>query len=389
MLIVADPIVLRMFAMTAGLSKTERILEHYFMTPSNQSATAKSSKDLVTVGQPRLNVPPNATASIIKHLQKIICDGKMPLFALFSSLCDNMWVEVLKRGSTIIGSQQYWPSIRRQIVSKEAIDVIQVIQDNVLKSYFVKFLSLQVDSKAQTRQSSKSVAAANRNVACLQCFEIVSLLISSLEYTKRKFKKAQKQGRDLSPPKDSEMTYHIPSLHSTESGQAESPYEDPVRTFGVLLTDARTLYQQFFSEKRLQSMQNSGRGAQGNAMGYVPVAGISDATKHELASVLQETASVYLAVQPQHITTLNGSHDVDDGLYAIDPTFALENALRIEKAFLAIETECFRYLQQLFARFTESTEYVFMMAYIRSLRSEQVGRSATFTPVILLIHSHR
>jgi hypothetical protein len=343
------------------MSKIERILEHYFATSADGSRKDGDNSRTGPSAKARVPIPFRSAASIIERLQDIICRRRMPLFALFSSLCDEIWAEVLKKGSNIVANQQYWPSIRRQIVARESVDLIQMIQDSVLKSYFVKFLNQPGQLSPQGWPSSQGAAAGNRNLICLQCFEVVSLLISSVEYTRRKPRKSKSFESETKEsklsPVDSEPNYHIPGDSRTRSPSSlECPYADPVKTFGILLTDARTLYQQFFSEQRTPSTSNSGshRNMSGNAHNYVMVAGVSDSTKYELASILQETASIYLSSQTHHTTSLTGSHDVDDGLYAIDPAFALEHALHIEKVFLAIETECFRHLQLLYAKFTES-----------------------------------
>ena len=319
-----------------------RILEHYFLP---------SGKDI-----PPLLLPPKTCPQIVMHLENVVCRRQLPMFALFSSLCDSIWVEVLRQGSAIVGNAQCWPSIRKQLVGVISFNLFQVLQDPALKTYFIKYLGLPSTGSGSGSGSGSSLhiqqaTCTNKDVMCLQCFDVISMLLTSVDDLKHPtcrlratdVKKMIEHTSETSVIRDKALTGDQNTINSGTGG-----FTDPIQAFGVLLLDARTLYAQFFADKRTNAM----------------VSGVTDSTKFELSSLLAATASVQGSTGSSKLD--------DDALYSLDFSFALNHALLFECCFKNIEMECLTRLRLRYTQFQSSTEYALMMAFVRSQHSVEV-----------------
>lgn len=265
----------------------------------------------------------------------------LPLYAVFNTLADAVWEDLLFNGKNVISSPQ-WASLRRALIASHnehslegnenatVLDLDVVLREPALCKYFERFL-----------QHDPS------ELASLHCLVLVQKLLSQVSGFKF--------------PRDPSESCE--NKHLKEKAYSERAQIDIFEVFKILLNGTRNLQKQFFpagigflSTFSLSTMIGGLRRNSGASTNVVNCAGLSEALRVEIAATLGLNSSVR-------------TEEVE----SIDKIYAVNCSDVIKQLLLALEKEMLTFLSMKFDMFkTASDDYAVMVAFLQCRNNDNV-----------------
>lgn len=291
-----------------------RYLRHNVNNEQSQSlAKLVSSYIIPTDGStsPVLEMAPPESVRLIEYLVK----RKVPLHCSLQTICELIWDLMITQVSTSLFESRIWVSLRKNIVRNAKKDLSMILSERESRKCFEEYLDLC--SPGADLTCLLSWRDTNKTLQVLQDYKkkepVKELTIASGS--------RKSSGKDINAP-----------VALTPSTSGVRQYTDAYDALKVLLSGARQLQHRYFSQSQVQE------GLSGQ-ISPNSLAVPSESLRLELASTLATTSAV---------------RDV----HAVETTFALTCAGRLERLLRGIEKETFQHLESIFPAFLDSYHYL-------------------------------
>lgn len=214
------------------------------------------------------------TPAKLGALNRLVESG-IPLHSVYSQVCNDVWNDLIKRSSQIVGSA-FWPSVRRGIVENHEITIEDMLSDASKRHHFDKYiqgepsdlaalqclisvrrvlrdldkykLSSESTSGQPSPQGMPSKPAASKATDFFGFFGGSSTEESGSSIMRR-WRVPKYAVTNASKALQAPFTLSTHSVHSVTSAsphQGAPEYSDPFEAFKIVLEGTRRLQKQFF-----------------------------------------------------------------------------------------------------------------------------------------------
>lgn len=274
---------------------------------------------------PVLQIAPRESIQLIEYLVK----RKVPLHCSLQTICEIIWDMMMTQVSTALVDSRVWASLRKNIVRTAKKDLSVILSDRESRKCFEEYLDL---------------CSPGADLTCLLSWRDTNKTLLVLEEYKKK-EPVKEVIVSTSNRRSSLRDNNAPVALSTSTSGIRQ-YTDAYDALKVLLSGARQLQHRYFSQSQVQEGLSGQSYANSLA---VP----SESLRLELASTLATTSAV---------------RDV----HAVETTFALTCAGRLERLLRGIERETFQHLESIFPAFLESYHYIKLVTESSCRESEKI-----------------